>query len=96
MERRSEAAVAEDDSSDIDWYSDDPNEPTPEERAAGQRVLVDSFEALKKAEDVANEALLQRLIEDSAAHRALAAARRAAKKQRRVGRNDGFRPSDHK
>jgi hypothetical protein len=59
-------------------------------------VLVDSFEALKKAEDVANEALLQRLIEDPAAHRALAAARRAAKKQRRVGRNDGAGPSDNK
>jgi hypothetical protein len=34
MERHREAATAEDDSSDIDWSFDDPNEPTPEEGAA--------------------------------------------------------------
>jgi hypothetical protein len=55
MERCREAAAAEDDSFDIDWSSDDPDEPTPEERTVEQRALVDSFETLKKAEDVANE-----------------------------------------
>jgi hypothetical protein len=33
-----------------------------------------SFEMLKKAEDDANEVLQQRLLEDAAAHRALASA----------------------
>jgi hypothetical protein len=44
---------------------------------------------LKKAEDAANEALRQRLLEDAAAHLALAATQRATKKQTRAGRNDG-------
>jgi hypothetical protein len=55
-------------------------------------VLVDSFETLKKAEDAANETLRQSLLEDVAAHRALAAARRAAEKQTREGCNDGAEP----
>ncbi|XP_071680165.1 uncharacterized protein [Lolium perenne] len=74
MEHRREAAAAEDDSSDIDVSSDDPNEATPEEWATEQRMLVVSFEMLKKAEDAANEALRQRLQDDVEAHRALASA----------------------
>jgi hypothetical protein len=34
MERCREMAAAEDDSFDIDWSSDDPDEPTSEDRAA--------------------------------------------------------------
>jgi hypothetical protein len=79
MEHRTEAAAAEDDSSDFDWSSDDPSEPNPEERAAEQRALVDSFETLKKAEDSANKAPRQQMLEDASAHRAVAAAWRAAK-----------------
>jgi hypothetical protein len=44
MVRRRVAAVAEDDDSNISWSSDDPDAPTPEEKAAEQRVLVDSFD----------------------------------------------------
>jgi hypothetical protein len=40
MERCREAAAAEDDSSDIDWSSGDPNDPTLEEKVAEQRALV--------------------------------------------------------
>nr|XP_051218874.1 uncharacterized protein LOC127336136 [Lolium perenne] len=80
MEHRREAAAAEDDSSDIDVSSDDPNEATPEEWATEQRMLVVSFEMLKKAEDAANEALRQRLQDDVEAHRALASAWRVVEK----------------
>jgi hypothetical protein len=53
---------------------------------------------LKKAEDAANEALQQRLVEDVAAHQALATAwrmerRTAEKLRRREGGNDGAGPS---
>jgi hypothetical protein len=34
------AATAEDSYSDISWSSDDPDAPTPEERAAEQRAIV--------------------------------------------------------
>jgi hypothetical protein len=61
-----------------------------------QRVLVESFETLKKVEAVDNEALRQRLVEDAAVHRALAAARQAAEKLRREGGNDGAGTSDGK
>jgi hypothetical protein len=93
MERRGVAATAtaEDDDSDISWSSDDPDTPTPEEKAAEQRALVDSFETLKKTEDAANERLRLCPLEDAAAHRALAAAR-----QTREGRNDGDGPSGSK
>jgi hypothetical protein len=76
MERRrvAAAAAAEDDDSDISWSSDDPDAPTPEEKAAEQTTLVDSFETLKKTEDTASERLRLCLLEDVAAHRALAAA----------------------
>jgi hypothetical protein len=93
MERRREAAAAEEDSSDISWSSDDPDAPTPEEKAAEQRVLVDSFETLEKADDAANETLRRCLLADAATHQALAAARLAAEKQMREGRNDGGGPS---
>jgi hypothetical protein len=76
--------------------SDDPNEPTLKERAAEQRTLVYSFEKLKKTEDAAYETLQQRLLEDAAAHQALAAAWRAAEKQMRERRNDGAGPSGSK
>jgi hypothetical protein len=66
------AAAAEDDDSDISWSSDDPDAPTPKEKAAEQRVFVDSFETLKKAKDAANETLRRCLLEDAAPHRALA------------------------
>ncbi|KAK1683912.1 hypothetical protein QYE76_044760 [Lolium multiflorum] len=69
----------------------------PEEKAAEHRALVESFETLKKAEDAANKALRQQLLEDAAVHRALAAARRmerwAMEKLRREGGNDGAGPS---
>ncbi|KAK1626239.1 hypothetical protein QYE76_000554 [Lolium multiflorum] len=97
QERRREAAAAENASgdSDFEWDYDGPD---PKEKAAKQRALVESFETLKKAEDAANEALRQRLLEDAAAQRALAAAqrmeRRAAEKlRRREGGNDGVGPS---
>jgi hypothetical protein len=51
------ASTAKDESSSISWSSYDPDAPTPEEQAARQRELVDSFETLKKAEDAANETL---------------------------------------
>jgi hypothetical protein len=50
------------------------------------RALVDFFETLKKAEDAAAEE----------AHRALEAARRAAEKQTRKGRNGRARLSGSK
>nr|XP_051202645.1 uncharacterized protein LOC127316284 [Lolium perenne] len=93
MECRRVAAAAEDDDSDIPWFSDDPDAPTPEEKAAEQRALVDYFETLKKDEDAANETLRLRLLEDAVAHRALAVTRQVAEKQMREGRNDGVRPS---
>jgi hypothetical protein len=90
MERRRVAAAAatEDDDSDISWSCDDPDAPTPEEKVAGQRALVDSFETLKKAEDAVNETLWRCLLEDAAAHLALVVAWQAAEKQTREGRND--------
>jgi hypothetical protein len=96
MERCREAAAAEDDSSDISWSSDDPDGPTPEEKAAEQRVLVDSFETLEKADDATNEMLQRCLLVEGATHQALAAARLAAEKQMREGRNDGAGPSGNK
>ena len=68
--------------------------PTPEEKAAEQRALVESFETLK--DDAANARLRQCLLEDMAVHRALAAAREAAEKQTRERRNDGAGPSGSK
>jgi hypothetical protein len=67
MERRRvvAAAAAEDDDSDISWSSNDPYEPTPEDKAAEQRALVDSFKTLKKVEDAANERLRLCLLEDA-------------------------------
>jgi hypothetical protein len=69
------AATAEDDGSDISWSSDGPYAP-PEEKAAEQMTLVESFETLK--DDAANATLRQCLLEDAAAHQALAAARQTA------------------
>jgi hypothetical protein len=80
---RGNTAVGEDDDSDISWSSDDPDAPTSGEKAAEQRALVDSFETLKNAEDAANETLRWCLLENVAAHRALAAARQVAEKQTR-------------
>jgi hypothetical protein len=60
------------------------------------RALVDSFETLKKDEDAVKEMLRQRLLEDTAAHRALVVAWRAAEKQTREGRNDGAGTSGSK
>jgi hypothetical protein len=93
-----EVATADDDSSDISWSSDNPDVPTPEEKAAEQRVLVlvDSFETLEKADDAVNETLQWCLIADAAMHQALAVARLAAEKQIREGRNDGAGPSGNK
>jgi hypothetical protein len=53
---------------------------------------------LKKAQDNANEALQQQLLEDAGGHRALASAqwmeqRASSEKQRREGDNDGARSS---
>jgi septum formation topological specificity factor MinE len=59
-------------------------------------ALVESFEALKKAEDAANDRLQLCLLEDAAAHRALAAAQQAVEKQTRKGRNDRAGPSGSK
>jgi hypothetical protein len=50
----------------------------------------------KNAEDAANKTLRRRLLEDAAAHQALGAARWAAEKQMREGRNDGAGPSGGK
>jgi hypothetical protein len=93
-----EVATAEDDSSDISWSSDNPDVPTPEEKAAEQRVLVlvDSFETLEKADDAVNETLQWCLIADAAMHQALAIAQRrerqaAAEKQKREGGDEGAR-----
>jgi hypothetical protein len=63
---------------------------------AEQRALVDSFETLKKAEDAANETPRWCLLEDAAAHGALAATRQAVEKQTREGRNDGAGTSGSK
>jgi hypothetical protein len=78
------AAAAEDSDSDIFWSSDDPDAPTPEERATKQRAIVKSFETLK--DDTTNARLRQCLLEDTLAHRALAAAREAAEKKARERR----------
>jgi hypothetical protein len=77
MERRRVTATTENDSSDISWFSEDPDAPTLENKATEQRALVDSLETLKKTEDAANETLQRCLLEDVAMHRALAAARLA-------------------
>jgi ferritin-like protein len=55
-----------------------PSQPPaiPEEKAAEQRAILVSLKTLKKAEDDANEALQQRILEDAVAHRALASAQR--------------------
>ncbi|KAK1618735.1 hypothetical protein QYE76_024252 [Lolium multiflorum] len=58
------------------------------------RAIVESFETLK--DDDANARLRQCLLEDEAAHRALAVAREAAKKQTRKRRNDGTGPPGSK
>jgi hypothetical protein len=87
--RLATAAAAEDSDSDISWSSDDPDAPTPEEKPAEQRTLVESFETLK--DEAANARLEQCLQEDAAAHRAIAAAREAVEKQARERRNDGTR-----
>jgi hypothetical protein len=92
--RLAAAAAAEDSDSEISWSSDDPDAPTPEERAAEQRAIVESFETLK--DDAANARLEQCLQEDAAAHRAIAAAREAAEKQATERRNDGAGPSGSK
>jgi hypothetical protein len=67
--------------------------PDSEVKAAEQRALVASFETLEKAEDDTNKVLQQRLLQDTATHRALATGRRmdqwAAKQLRREGGNDG-------
>jgi hypothetical protein len=89
--RQVAAAATENPDSDISWSSDGPNAPTPKERAAEQRAIVESFETLK--DDATNARLRQCLLEDAAAHRALAAAREAAEKQARERRNDGANPS---
>jgi hypothetical protein len=69
--RSTNAAEEEsDDDNDFDWSG-----PDPEEKAEEQRVLVASFETLKKAEDDTKETLRQRLLKDAAAHRAMATAR---------------------
>jgi hypothetical protein len=91
MEHCREAAAAEDDSSEFDWSSN--KGPDPEDKAAEQRALVESFETLKKTEDAAKETLRQCLLEDAAAHRALAAARQTTQKLTREGCNDGDGPS---
>jgi hypothetical protein len=70
-----------------------PDAPTPEEKAAKQRTLANSFETLKKVEDAANKTLRRCLLEDVATHRALAAARLVAEKKTREGHNDGAKPS---
>jgi hypothetical protein len=88
------AATAEDFDSDILWSSNDPDGPIPEEKAAEQRAIVESFETLK--DDAANARLQQILEEDATAHRAIAAAREAAEKQARERRNDGAGPSGSK
>ena len=92
--RLAAAAAAEDSDSEISWSSDDPDAPTPEEKAAEQRALVESFETLK--DEAANARLEQCLQEDAAAHRAIAAAREAAEKQATERRNDGAGPSGTK
>lgn len=66
-QRRLAAAAAEDSDSKISWSSDDPDAPTPEERVAEQRAIVESFETLK--DDAANTRLEQCLQEDAAAAR---------------------------
>ena len=77
--RLAAAAAAEDSDSEISWSSDDPDAPTPEERAAEQRAIIESFETLK--DGAANARLEQCLQEDAAAHRAIAAAQEATEKQ---------------
>jgi hypothetical protein len=84
-----EVAAAEDSDFDIDDF--DWSRPDPEEKVAAQRALVESFETKKEAEDATIEALQQRLEEDAAPHRALAAAWR-----RKEGGIDGARPSGSK
>jgi hypothetical protein len=65
QQQRRGAAVVEDD--------DNGSEPDLDEKAAKQRAILASFETLKKAEDDAKlVALQQRLLEDVAAHCALA------------------------
>jgi hypothetical protein len=96
-ERHREAADAKDESDDDD-FEFEWNGPDPEEKAAQQRALVESFEMLKKAEDATNKALRERMLEDAATHRALAAAWRmerlaAEKLRRREGGSDGAGPS---
>jgi hypothetical protein len=73
MERRRVTATTENDSSDISWFSEDPDAPTLENKATEQRALVDSLETLKKTEDAANETLQRCLLEDAATHRASSA-----------------------
>jgi hypothetical protein len=53
---------------------DESSRPDPGEKATEERDMLASFETLKKAADVTNEALQQQLLEDVAAHRALATA----------------------
>jgi hypothetical protein len=55
-QRREAATVVDESDNDFEW---DWNGPNPEEKAAEQRALFESFETLKKVEDVVNEALRQ-------------------------------------
>jgi hypothetical protein len=97
QQRHREAAATENESDDD--YEFDWNGADPQEKAAEQGALVESFETLKKAENAANETLQHQLLEDAAAHRALATTRRmeqraVQKLMRREGGNNGaLRPS---
>jgi hypothetical protein len=93
---REAATVGEE--SDRDKDDDDWSGPDPEEKVIEKRALFASFEMLKKAQDNANEALQQQLLEDAGSHRAPASAqwmeqRAASEKQRREGNSDGARSS---